>query len=733
MSVNKYDLSYTQNRELSWLEFNKRVLDEAHDPDVPSLEKLKFISIFSSNLDEFFMVRVGSLLDLTTMKKEIPDNKTGLSYRQQLDAIFQVMPELYRQKDEAYDSVEELLRFNGIENLKYEELSKEEKKIVDSHFEESIQPVISPIILDSHHPFPHLANLSPLVVANMRADNGELFTGIIQKSAVNKDIFFLPGPGLRYIITEEIIKENLNKVFNFKIIDAAIVCVTRNADLNLEEEFDDIDIDFRKYMKKALKKRSRLQPVRMEINGELPKETIDYLMKHLGLDPKQVYYSKSPLKMGYVFSLFDKLSPEVEPLVTFKKYSPVYPSDINPSKSLIEQVSEHDRLLFYPFESMDPFLSLLKEASNDPYVISIKITIYRLASISKVAEYLANAAENGKEVVAVMELRARFDEDNNINWSERLEQAGCTVIYGFEDYKIHSKICLITRHVNGKIQYISQFGTGNYNEKTAKLYTDLSLMTGDYGLGVDAQNFFKNMMISNLVGEYEHLLVAPFSLKPSLMNMIDEQIALAKSGEEAVIKIKCNSVTERSMIDKLSEASRAGVKIYMNVRGICCILPGIKGKTDNIYITSIVGRYLEHPRIYIFGNDENAKVYISSADLMTRNLTRRVEIACPIYDSAIKKKIFDIMNIIFTDDRKSSVLNPDGKYTKKTSSPSLNSQSRFMELAEISEREASKKSHKKKLPSSLISTHTENIDKEKIADEVISNMSLWEKIKKLFF
>lgn len=726
-----YDLSYTQNRELSWLEFNVRVLNEALDPEVPSLEKLKFISIFTSNLDEFFMVRVGSLFDLSKLKKERLDDKTGMTYTEQLTEIFKKMPDLYKKKDEAYKDVKSQLRFQGISNLKYEELTKEEKKMVDLYFDKSILPILSPLVLDSHHPFPHLSNNILIIVANMKDDSNQDFTGLIQMPLILEDLFYLPSSGVRFILTSEIIRARLSDIFNYKIVDSAIMAVTRNADLNLEEDFDDFDEDFRLYMKKALKKRSRLEPVRLEINGKLPKATVEYLRSRLNLKADQIYYSDSPLKMDYVFSLFGKLPLTLEKTTTYKPYTPVYPVDINPKKSIINQIIEKDRLLFFPFESINPFLSLLKEASNDPHVISIKITIYRLASISKVAEYLAHAAENGKEVVVIMELRARFDEDNNINWSERLEQAGCTVIYGFEDYKIHSKICLITRHKDGEISYISQFGTGNYNEKTAKQYTDLSLISSDYNLGMDAQAFFRNMMVSNLDGQYEHLLVAPYSLKPNLIHLIDEQIALAKSGENALIKIKCNSITERDIIDKLSEASNAGVKIYMNVRGICCILPGIPEKTENIHISSIVGRYLEHPRIYIFGDGENPKVYISSADLMTRNLTRRVEIACPIYDRAIKSKVIEIVDLLLTDDKKSSVLLPDGSYVKTSDEPSLSSQDYFMDLAlkSSSKKHDTDKVHKSK---KVIANDKPIINKEEIVSDAISKMSLFEKFKLLF-
>lgn len=732
----KHDLSFTQNRELSWLAFNRRVLDEAFDPEVPPMEKLKFVSIFVSNLDEFFMVRVGSLFDLSLLKNDALDNKTGWNYAEQLDEIYKRMPELYQLKDSAYEYVEELLRAQGIANLTYEELTKEEKKYVDAHFDSRILPVISPLIVDSHHPFPHLPNNRPLVVANLKNDEGESFMGIVTKAASVNNVLFLPGEQLRYILVEEILLAKLPKIFSYKVSDSAIVSVTRNADLDMGEVMDDVEEDFRKHMKKALKKRARLEPVRLEVKGKLSKKSLEFLMDQLGLGESQVYHSATPLKMSYVYVVADKLPANLEAANSFPKYTPYYPSQFNPRKSMIDQVTEKDRLLFFPFESMDPFLALLKEASNDPYVISIKITIYRLSSISKVAEYLANAAENGKEVTAVMELRARFDEDNNINWSERLEQAGCTLIYGFEDYKIHSKICLITRHKEGKVQYISQFGTGNYNEKTAKLYTDLSLMTANQELGLDAQNFFRNMMIGNLEGEYKHLLVAPNGLKPALLNMIDEQIQLAKEGKDAMIRMKCNSVTERDVINKLSEASIAGVKIFLNVRGICCLVPGIEGKTENIRVTSIVGRYLEHPRIYIFGQGEEAKMYISSADLMTRNIVRRVEIACPIYDPEIRREVESIMDVILNDDKKATLLLSDGSYVKVSETGERSSQEIFMNMArelnqgsKVERKEAPSKAAFRHAPSKQIAETSE----EEMLDRALSKLSFWDKLKRLFF
>lgn len=724
-----YDLSYTQNRELSWLDFNIRVLEEAHDPDVPDLENLNFISIFLSNLEEFFMVRVGSLMDLSKIKEQVVENKSGMTNKEQLEAIFKRIPELYKKKDKAYEEVENKLRNKGIYNLTYGELTQEEKNKVDKYFEENILPIVSPLTFDSRHPFPNFLNNNLYIICEVNIE-GDNFIGVVPKPLASKDYFIIKKDNeLRYILTEEIIKGNLDQIFQNKTRDKAVISVTRNADLDLEEGLDEFDDDIRKHMRKSLKKRRRLEPVRLQINGDISRLSLIYLQENLNLTDTQTYYTKTPIVMNYSFELANHLSKEMKKDLLNKPFTPQISTSINPSESIINQIEKEDKLLFYPYESMDSFLQLLKESAADPDVISIKITIYRLASLSKVAEQLAFASENGKEVVVLMELKARFDEDNNIRWSERLEESGCTVIYGFEGYKVHSKICLITRHKDGEIQYISQFGTGNYNEKTSKQYTDLSLMTANKDLGKDAQKFFNNMMIGNLDGEYTNLLVAPNGLKPKIIQYINQEIEKAKEGKKAKIWVKCNSVTERDIIDKLAEASQAGVEIFMNVRGICCIVPGIKGKTDNIKITSIVGRYLEHPRIYIFGVD-NPKIYISSADLMTRNLQRRVEIACPILEENTRNKTLKIAEIIENDDRKSRILQSDGTYTRSISENPLSAQDKFMEITIKNAQEKISKITENK-EDSLVKIEAENINE--LLEEKISNMSFIEKLKKLFF
>lgn len=674
------DMSYTQNRELSWLEFDKRVLKEGVDSLVPAYEKLKFVSIFTSNLDEFFMVRVGSLSNIASVNEKVSDNKTGWNARKQLEEIYSRIPDLYKLKDKIYDEVEADLRKSGIKNLKYHELDKNDLKFVNEYFVRNLYPILSALVIDVRHPFPLLQNKQLAIVANISDSSDNQYIGIVIIPSFAEDLVFLPGTN-SYIFISDIVLNNLNLLFEgFIVKKSAIISVTRNADITLDEGIEDEDSNIRTYMKKALKRRRRLQAVRLEVRGNLSKSTVKYLQERLELSNNQIFYLKSPINMAYVFSFADRINPNVIKSISEPVFKPQDSIAFDKNRSIMDQVFEKDKLLHYPFESMDPFLLMLKEASNDPTVISIKITIYRLASISKVAEYLANAAENGKEVLCLMELRARFDEENNIDWSERLEEAGCTIIYGFEDYKVHSKICLITRYINGQFSHITQIGTGNYNEKTAKLYTDFSLITGHEGIGQDAVSFFKNMLVSKLDGQYNHLLAAPYGIKPRFLDLLDREIEKAKRGEPAEVKLKCNSITERKIIDKLSEASRAGVKVTLIIRGICCIKPGIKGKTDNIRVISIVGRFLEHHRLYIFGaNNEN--VYIGSADLMTRNLLKRIELCVPIYDKDVKASLVNYMKVLLMDSKKSKELQADGSYKPVDGDGKISIQEYCMEKA----------------------------------------------------
>ena len=653
--------NYTQNRELSWLKFNERVLQEAVDETVPLLERLKFIAIFTSNLDEFFMIRVGSLSELIHLKENPVDKKSGMNTEEQLEAVYEEVQRLYREREEIYEDLEKQLRIHGIGNLCYRELENGEKKFLKKYFHEIIEPILSPQIVDQHHPFPHLQNKTVHIGAVLCHKERELF-GVIPVPAVLPPIIYLQDEEVRYIRTEEVIIAHLEEIYaNYTVKEKVSFCITRNADINVNDEAFDFGYDFRKKMKKVLTQRRRLAAVRLELSDQVSKKFLDYLTEKINISKKQVYITHIPFRMDYAYKLSLHMNADKVRALTYSSFEPQNNPQIDLSRSIIRQAEQQDILLSLPYESLQPFIQLLKEASEDPDVVSIKITIYRLASHAKLVDYLCNAAERGKDVTVVIELRARFDEQNNIDWSERLEDAGCTLIYGFEEYKVHSKVCLITRRENGGIRYITQIGTGNYNENTAKQYTDLSLITADPDIGNDAANFFRNMAIGNLEGKYDRLLVSPNTLKTSVIDLINGEIAKGAGGR---IILKLNSITDLDIIEKLKEASCAGVRIDMIVRGICCILPGVKGKTENIQIKSIVGRYLEHSRIYCFGEGAEEKMYISSADFMTRNTERRVEVACPIVDERVKMKVHKVLDACLADNVKGRILQADAFYTE---------------------------------------------------------------------
>ena len=668
---------YTQNREISWLRFNQRVLEEATDTSVPLIERMKFVEIFTSNLNEFFMIRVGSLLDISLLKDQPVDNKSGLTATQQLKEIFKACIPLYKQKDKVYSEVETSLSTCNICKLLPEYLKGKQKKQVEEWFEGDIAPVLSPQLIDMRHPFPHLANDNLYVVLKALEGEEEKF-GIIPIPGSLPRFIQLHEGGVHYVLIEDIILEYADQFFQMGEIQAkCVVRVTRNADIAPEDEAYDVDEDFRSLMRKVVRKRKRLAPVRLEIQGRKQEEIEDFLCKKLKLPTEQVFYSKAPLDLKYIYSISDLLTPESRLALCDPPYSPKWPITLKQNEKIMPQVLTHDTLLFYPFETMEPFLALIKEAAYNPSVLSIKITIYRLARRTKLAEYLCAAAENGKDVTVLMELRARFDEQNNIEWAERLEEAGCTILYGAENIKVHSKVCLITLREKGKTKYITQIGTGNYHEKTAKLYTDLSLITANPEIGADAAMLFQNLAIANFSGNYKKLLASPFMMRDKVLELIDKEI---EKGTEGFIFFKLNSLSDRIVIDKLEEASNAGVKIVMNIRGICCLLPGIKGHTENIKVFSIVGRYLEHTRIYCFGKGEDAPLYISSADFMTRNMARRVEIACPVEDPHTRAKVFRIIKYLQQDNVKARIMYPDGTYHKiKTDKDPFISQVRFME------------------------------------------------------
>ncbi len=676
--------SYTQNRELSWLKFNERVLEEAYADEVPLYERLKFIAIFTSNLDEFFMVRVGSLYDMSLDGDEQIDNKTGLSPSQQLERIYHAVEPLYKKRDRYFREVENALRGYGIKDMRIDELKGDDAVFVYDYWRSCILPVLSPQIVDEHHPFPFVANKALHVAVELQKKKRTIM-GLIPMPAALPALLFLPGEGIRYVHLEDIVCRYAEEVFPaYPVLSRNIFCVTRNADISPEDEEFAPAGDFREKMKKLVKQRSRLAPVRLECAQLLNDFFFGILSEKLGLTRAQIYATEAPFTMSYVYGLSQKFDEEMQKKLCYRPFTPQMVRG-----SLFEFPRGRDVLLSYPYESMQPFLRLVRRAANDPSVTSIQITIYRLAKEAKLIDSLCLAAENGKEVLVLIELRARFDEQNNIDWSERLETAGCRVIYGFEGFKVHSKVCLITRLEHGNPRYITQIATGNYNEKTAAQYTDLSLITADQNIGRDAAEFFRNMAIGNLEEDYKTLMVAPKCMKSRIMELIDEEI---KKGKDGQIIFKVNSVTDLEVINKLSEASCAGVRIMLLVRGICCLLPGVPEYTENIRVFSIVGRYLEHSRIYSFGVGSEQKLYISSADLMTRNMQRRVEVAVPIYAPHIRERINHILDVYFRDTAKARELKSDGNYERfpeyKTG---LSAQEQFM--AEALENADTEKPH----------------------------------------
>jgi polyphosphate kinase 1 len=668
---------YTQNRELSWLRFNQRVLEEAADANVPALERLKFISIFTSNLDEFFMVRVGSLFDLARMTPDDRDNKSGWTPVEQLDRIYRAIPALLTMKKQIYTSVMDELGKSGIRDVSLEEAREEDLKQIDHFYRNELLPVLSPILIGSNHPVPHLVNKKPYVAALLENKKGRKAIGILPMPDSAAPYIFL-ADRRRFVRTENVLRRWMPLLFDsYTLKESCIIAVTRNADISFDDEkFEDSEEDSSRKMAKLLKQREHLAVVRLELSEQISDDFKHRLSSMVRVDEPQIFVDPCPLNMKYVYSMAGDLPKDLNTHLSYNPYHGRRAEDILADRPMIEQIRQHDHLLFYPYDSVDPFLRLLNEAADDPDVLSIKITIYRLASTSKIAQTLCRAAENGKEVLALMELRARFDEANNISWSKILEESGCQVIYGTEGFKCHSKICLITMRSRNKTSYITQVGTGNYNEKTNTMYTDLSIMTADEEIGEDASAFFRNMLVNKLDGEYKHLCVSPYGIKPMLIREIDRQMALGKDG---YICIKANSVTEREVIDKLCEASQAGVEIQLIIRGICCMLPGIPDLTDNIHVTSIVGRFLEHARIYMFGKGDAASYYISSADLMTRNLNRRVEIALPVTDKTLRDQLKWILDSQLHDTAKASLMLPDGTYCRKHSAAAFDSQQYFME------------------------------------------------------
>ena len=649
------------NRELSWLKFNERVLEEAENPEVPLCERLTFASIYQSNLDEFFMVRVGSLYDQTLLDKKICENKTGMTSQEQIDAILKQTKLINKRKEAVYEELMARMTEQGIRILRFNELDEDGARYLEGYFKSEIAPLISPTVIGRRQPFPFLKNKEIYAVAVLGAKGKKDRLGIIPcTSNIFGRLIAVPGMPGTYMLAEELILHFAPVVFKgYKIKSKSLMRITRNADIDADALYDE-DLDYREFMAGLIKQRKKLAPIRLELSRDMDKKGIAVLCEYLELDENHVFMSSTPLDLSFVFQIQDLL--RKNPELYFPKRTPQKSDQFQDGKSIIAQIKEEDKLLSYPYESIRPFLHLLTEAAEDPDVISIKMTLYRVAKQSKVVETLIEAAENGKEVVVLVELRARFDEENNIEWSRRLEDAGCQVIYGLDGYKVHSKLCLITRKNAGQVEYITQIGTGNYNEKTSRLYTDLSLMTSNVEIGLEASNVFQALSKGEVVEHTRHLLVAPKCLQNKVLDMLDEEIAHARNGEEAYAGFKLNSLTDKKIIDKLIEASEAGVKIDMIIRGICCLIPGVKGKTENIRIISIVGRFLEHSRIYIFGSKERRKYYIASADFMTRNTVRRVEVAAPVYNNKLKTKLQEMFDVMLSDNQKARKLEADGNY-----------------------------------------------------------------------
>lgn len=666
------------NRELSWLKFNKRVLEEAEDKQNPLCERLSFVSIFQSNLDEFVMVRVGSLND--SKDSDAKENKTNLTCKQQLEKIRLKELELLEYKDKVYSNLMQQLEAYGVKVLKYQDLTQDERAKMDTYFEREVRPFISPQIVGKRQPFPFLKNKDIYAVVQLRTKSDNIKIGIIPcTSPVLKRMVPVSEDGRRFMLVEELILHYAASIFDrYPIESKSLIRIIRSADIDVDEALGDDETDYRQAVESALKTRNKLCPLQIEYTRVMDNSIIRKMCSYLGLTTHQVFHSDAPLDLKFLFAVQDLLRKEKD--LFFERRVPQSSPMVDTSKRMIDQIKEKDIFLSYPYESMRPFINLLNEAAVSEEVVSIKMTLYRLASNSKIVEALIEAAENGKEVLVLVELRARFDEENNIRWSRQLEAAGCRVIYGLNHLKVHSKLCLITGKRDDRIEYITQIGTGNYNEKTSKIYTDYSLMTSSYEIGCEAANVFDNLAMGKTVEETKHLLVAPNCLQNKVIDMIDGEIEKVKNGGKGYIGIKINSLTDKSIIDKLIEASQNGVKIQMVVRGICCLNAGVKNYTENIEVISIVGRFLEHSRIYIFGAGEDSKVYIASADFMTRNTVRRVEVAVPIYDRSIKEKVLNGFRIFFNDGCKAREQR-FGEYSRKRIQSGVNAQEFFYESA----------------------------------------------------
>ena len=669
------------NRELSWLKFNERVLEEAESERVPLCERLNFASIYQSNLDEFFMVRVGSLADQMLLSKNLRDNKTQMTAEEQIRAILKDVARLNRRKDAIYTTLMNRLEDYGVRLVNFRKLGDLGSRALERYFDAEIAPLLSPTMVSRRQPFPFLQNREIYAVGVLAGKSGREKLGIIPcGTGVIPRLIGVPGQPGTFMLSEDLILHFLPKVFNgHRVVSKSLIRVTRNADIDADALYDE-DLDYREFMAKLIKRRRRLAPVRLELSRELDGDIVKTLCSYTEVKSEAVFRCRSPLELSFLYQIQDTL--RQRPELFYQKRFPQRSAQFRPGGSVLQQIREKDKLLSYPFESMKPFLDFLQEAACDPAVVSIKMTLYRVARHSKIVEALIEAAENGKNVLVLVELKARFDEENNIEWSRRLEEAGCQVIYGLEGYKVHSKLCLVTRRENGHTEYFTQVGTGNYNEKTARMYTDLSLMTADPDIGLEAAVIFQALAKGETVESSRQLLVAPMCLQNRVLEMIDQEIGYARRGESAYIGVKINSLTDKTIIDRLIDASKAGVKIDLIVRGICCLLPGLPGITEHIRVISIVGRFLEHSRIYLFGTGQRQTVYIASADFMTRNTLRRVEVAAPILDPDLRRQLSEMFQIMLRDNQQARELRPTGEYVRlHNQEDPLNAQEYFYQQA----------------------------------------------------
>ncbi len=680
MKEKKYTvLPCYDNRELSWLKFNQRVLEEAEDKKVPLCERLTFLNIFCTNLDEFFRVRVGSIYDQMLISDRKRENKTYMTSSEQLTQIYKETKNLINTKDETYDELMDEVKQYGVQIEGFDKLSKEENNYMEYYFKTNVMPLLSPQIIGKKHPFPFLNNQEIYAVALVSNKNREKICIVpCGGSVLNRLVKVFPNKE-KYMLIEEIVLHYMPQIFeNFKVESKSLIRITRNADIDIDEIFADEEVSYRESMEEMIRMRKKLSPIRMEYTRVLDEKVIKSLCKELKINKKQIFYSKTPLDLSFVFKIQDILRNNKE--LFFKRRVPQISKEIDENKSMLEQIENKDILLSYPFETMTSFIDLLKEAAHNKNVVSIKMTLYRVAKNSQVVEALIDAAEHGKEVVVMVELRARFDEQNNIEWSRRMEDAGCRIIYGIDHTKVHSKICLITYTKDNQVKHISQIGTGNYNEKTSKLYTDLSLMTANEEIAKEVGKVFNKICMEQVMEKTKHLLVSPKCMQNKIVDLIDEEIKKVQEGKEGYIGLKFNSLTDKVLTEKLIEASQKGVKIDLVIRGICCLIAGVPGYTENITVKSIVGRYLEHSRIYIFGKENEDKIFISSADLMTRNTIRRVEVAAPVYDEKIKTRVCNMFNIMLKDNVKGRIMKSDGKYYRpevKDGEQKIDSQEHF--------------------------------------------------------